>query len=75
MPALGGATRLGRDYAGAASEYAGSVPRAGTEILGTARSNLSDIFRAQPLALGAAIGVGRGRAGDRGRNRGSPPAN
>jgi hypothetical protein len=61
MPALGGATRLGRDYAGAASKYAGSVPRAGTEILGTARSNLSDIFRAQPLALGAvglAIGAG-----------------
>jgi hypothetical protein len=58
---LGSATRLGRDYVDAASEHAGSMPRAGAEILGAVRSNLTDIFSAQPLALGAvglAIGAG-----------------
>jgi hypothetical protein len=51
----------GRDYADTASEYVTSMPGTGTEIFNTVRSNLSDVFRAQPLALGAigiAIGAG-----------------
>jgi hypothetical protein len=59
--ALDGATRLGRDYADAASDYARSIPDAGAEMFDTARSNLTELFRAQPLALGAvglAIGAG-----------------
>jgi hypothetical protein len=37
------------------------MPAAGAEMLGTLQSNLADVFRAQPLALGAigvAIGAG-----------------
>jgi len=55
------ATRYGRDYAERASEYVGSIPSSGAEMLETVRSNLSDVFKAQPLALGAigiAIGAG-----------------
>jgi hypothetical protein len=57
---LESANRIGRDYADTASEYVNSMPGAG-EVLETARSNLADVFRAQPLALGAiglAIGAG-----------------
>jgi hypothetical protein len=59
--ALDSATRVGRDYAGTASEYVSSMPGAGAEMFYTVRSNLTDVFRAQPLALGAiglAIGGG-----------------
>ena len=59
--ALDSVSRLGRGYADTASEYVSSMPGAGAEMLETVRSNLSDIFRAQPLALGAvglAIGAG-----------------
>jgi hypothetical protein len=52
--AMDSATRLGRDYAD-------TVPGAGAEMFGTLHSNLADVFRAQPLALGAiglAIGAG-----------------
>jgi hypothetical protein len=59
--ALDSATRLGRDYAETASEYVSSMPGAGAEMFGTLHSNLTDVFRAQPLALGAiglAIGAG-----------------
>jgi len=59
--ALKGATGLGRDYADTATEYVSSMPGAATEMFDTLSSNLSDIFRAQPLALGAigiAIGAG-----------------
>jgi len=55
------ATRVGRDYAGATAGYVKSMPRAGAEMFGTVRSNLGDVFEAQPLALGAiglAIGAG-----------------
>jgi hypothetical protein len=41
------------------SEYAGSIP--GAEMMENARSNLAELFRTQPLALGAvglAIGAG-----------------
>jgi hypothetical protein len=59
--ALDNANRLGRDYADTASEYVSSMPGAGSEMFGTLRSNLTDVFKAQPLALGAiglAIGAG-----------------
>jgi hypothetical protein len=59
--ALDSATRFGRAYAGAASEYVSSIPGAGAEMFDTVRSSLTDVFRAQPLALGAiglAIGAG-----------------
>lgn len=61
MDALDNARRYGRDYADTASDYVTSVPGTGAEIFDTVRSNLSDVFRAQPLALGAiglAIGAG-----------------
>ena len=61
VDALDNATRYGRDYADRASEYVTSIPGIGVDIFDTVRSNLSDVFRAQPLALGAigiAIGVG-----------------
>jgi hypothetical protein len=59
--AIDSAARFGRDYADTAAEYVSSGPGAGAEMLDTVRSNLSDLFRAQPLALGAigvAIGAG-----------------
>jgi hypothetical protein len=58
--AFDSANRIGRDYADTTSEYVNSMPGAG-EVLQTVRSNLADLFRAQPLALGAiglAIGAG-----------------
>jgi hypothetical protein len=58
---LDSATRKGRDYADTASEYVTAMPQTGAEIFETMRSNLSDVFKAQPLALGAiglAIGAG-----------------
>jgi hypothetical protein len=59
--ALDSATRFGRDYADAASDFARSIPGAGAEMFDSARSNLTELFRTQPLALGAiglAIGAG-----------------
>jgi hypothetical protein len=59
--ALNRATRFGREQVDAASEYARSFPSAGAEMLDNVRSNLTEVFRAQPLALGAiglAIGAG-----------------
>jgi hypothetical protein len=58
---LDSAVRYGRDYAGSASEYLSSIPAAGSGIFEDIRSNLSEVFKAQPLALGAigiAIGAG-----------------
>jgi hypothetical protein len=55
------ASRLGREYTDAASDYVSALPESGTELLNNVRSNLTDVFRAQPLALGAigiAIGAG-----------------
>jgi hypothetical protein len=59
--ALDNAGRFGRKQANAVSDYAGSIPGAGLEVFETARSNLTELFKAQPLALGAfglAIGAG-----------------
>ena len=61
IDAVDSATRSGREYADTASEYVTSLPESGAEIFDTVRSNLSDLFKAQPLALGAigiAIGAG-----------------
>jgi hypothetical protein len=58
---LDSTARYGREYTDAASEYAYSFPGATVEIFDSMRSNLSDIFRSQPLPLGAigvAIGAG-----------------
>jgi hypothetical protein len=54
-------SRAGSEYAGAAYDYARNIPDAGGALFSTARENLSELFRAQPLALGAvglAIGAG-----------------
>ena len=61
VDALDTATRYGREYSDTASEYVASIPGSGAEIFDTVRSNLSEVFRTQPLALGAigiAIGAG-----------------
>jgi hypothetical protein len=53
--------RAGSEAAGAAYDYAQHIPEAGGALFSTARENLSELFRAQPLALGAiglAIGAG-----------------
>lgn len=55
------AARYGREYADSASSYVSSIPGTGSEMFETIRSNLSEVFKAQPLALGVvglAIGVG-----------------
>ncbi len=58
---LDSVVRAGSDYADAAYGYAQHIPDAGGALFNTARENLSDLFRTQPLALGAiglAIGAG-----------------
>jgi hypothetical protein len=53
--------RAGSEVAGAAYDYAQNIPESGAAMFDTARENLSELFRAQPLALGAiglAIGAG-----------------
>lgn len=55
------AARAGSEYADAAYGYAKNLPDASGALVNTARENLSELFRAQPLALGAiglAIGAG-----------------
>jgi hypothetical protein len=44
---------------GAAAEYADDVPELATDTLGNLRDNVSELFRTQPLALGA-IGLAVG---------------
>jgi hypothetical protein len=54
-------SRAGSEVAGTAYGYAQNIPDAGGALFSTARENLSELFRAQPLALGAvglAIGAG-----------------
>ena len=58
---LNRAARAGSDYADAAYDYAQTIPETGAAVFDTARENLSELFRAQPLMLGAiglAIGAG-----------------
>ena len=55
------ATQFGRDQTEAVSDYAKSLPGFGADMIGEARSSLAELFRTQPLALGAiglAIGAG-----------------
>jgi hypothetical protein len=59
--AFEGATRFGREQTETLAQYARSIPESGGQMVSTLRSNLSDLFNAQPLALGAiglAIGAG-----------------
>jgi hypothetical protein len=59
--AIDTAARFGRQQADVAFDYARSLPNNGMEMFDTVRSNLTDVFKAQPLALGAiglAIGAG-----------------
>jgi hypothetical protein len=59
--ALDSAARFGREQMDSAAEYARSIPDSAADMLDRARSNLADLFSAQPLALGAiglAIGAG-----------------
>jgi hypothetical protein len=58
---LDSATRFGRQQADSFTDYAKSIPDTGSQVMQSARSNLAELFRAQPLALGAiglAIGAG-----------------
>jgi hypothetical protein len=55
------ATQFGREQADAVAEYTRSLPGFGADMIDEARSNLAELFRTQPLALGAvglAIGAG-----------------
>jgi uncharacterized phage infection (PIP) family protein YhgE len=57
---LDDAARVSRQQVDTMSEYARSIPD-GSEIIDNVRSNLTEVFRRQPLALGAvglAIGAG-----------------
>jgi len=59
--ALSNATRIGRERVETLSGYDRSIPESGSEIMQEAYANLAELFRAQPLALGAiglAIGAG-----------------
>lgn len=59
--ALEGAARFGREQSDSVAQYARSIPEAGGQMVHTLRSNLSELFEAQPLALGVvglAIGAG-----------------
>lgn len=52
---------FGRGQADVVSDYARSLPATGSDLMGNARDNLKELFRTQPLALGAiglAIGAG-----------------
>jgi hypothetical protein len=54
-------SRLGSDLAESTSDFARSIPDSASDMFGNARSNLTTLFREQPLLLGAvglAIGVG-----------------
>jgi hypothetical protein len=59
--ALDSAARFGRQQADSLTDYARSIPDTGSQMMQSARSNLTELFRTQPLALGAiglAIGAG-----------------
>jgi hypothetical protein len=55
------AARFGREQADTVTTYARQLPGYGSEMIDEARSSLAELFRTQPLALGAiglAIGAG-----------------
>ena len=58
---LGRYARSLPEYARSIPDYARAIPESGGEMMHTLRSNLAELFKAQPLALGAiglAIGAG-----------------
>lgn len=60
---LNDTVRAGREYADTAADYARSLPETGAEVFEAVRTNLTKVFRAQPLALGAVgIAIGAGLA-------------
>jgi hypothetical protein len=59
VDAFDSAARYGREYADTGSGYVSSIPGSTAEIFDTVRSNLTNLFKAQPLALGA-IGIAIG---------------
>jgi hypothetical protein len=59
--AIENASRFSREQAYTVSQYARSIPDSGAQMVGSFRSSLTELFEAQPLALGAiglAIGAG-----------------
>ena len=51
----------GGEFAKSASGYAGSLPEMASNLIDDARSNMAEVFRTQPLALGA-VGLAIGAA-------------
>jgi hypothetical protein len=51
----------GGEFAKSASGYAGSLPEMAGGLIGDARANMAEVFRSQPLALGA-VGLAIGAA-------------
>ena len=59
--AFDGPARFGREQAERFSDYARSMPESGMDMMENASANIAELFRAQPLALGAlglAFGAG-----------------
>jgi hypothetical protein len=56
-----GISDRGTRFAESMSDYAGSIPDAAGSMLGDIKTNMSEMFRAQPLALGA-VGLAIGAA-------------
>jgi hypothetical protein len=59
--AVSEAARFGKEQAGAVSDYAKTLPQTGSQVFRATQSTLTDLFKAQPLAIGAlglAIGAG-----------------
>jgi hypothetical protein len=56
-----GVSEKGGELADSISDYAGAVPNVAGNLLEDVRSNISDLFRSQPLALGA-VGLAIGAA-------------
>jgi hypothetical protein len=56
-----GISDRGSRFAESMSDYAGSIPDAAGSMLGDIKTNMSEMFRAQPLALGA-VGLAIGAA-------------
>jgi len=62
--ALDRAADIARQSADTTSDYTGAVPEDAADVFYSVRSNLTELFRAQPLALGAiGLAIGAGIAG------------
>jgi hypothetical protein len=58
---VGGVSEIGAELAQSIAEYADSVPDLAGNLLDDVRSNMAELFRSQPLALGA-VGLAIGAA-------------